>query len=134
VIPKPHITEWAAVAPWQTAEQIEQDLLLSRLIVEIANDDYLGSELVFRGGTCLHKLRIAPAMRYSEDLDYVRRTDGGIAAMIDALRAIGSRLDMKVSYERSSKHSVRTAQPESREGSPSTIWLPSCFDRSSATI
>jgi predicted nucleotidyltransferase component of viral defense system len=54
VIPERHITSWQPNAPWLTVEQVEQDLLLSRLIVEIANDPYLGDELVFRGGTCLH--------------------------------------------------------------------------------
>lgn len=39
-------------------EQIEQDLMLSRLIVEIANDPYLSDELVFRGGTCLHSMHL----------------------------------------------------------------------------
>ena len=60
MIPRPNITEWSRVAPWTTTDQVEQDLLLARLIIEIANDDYLGTELVFRGGTCLHKLRISP--------------------------------------------------------------------------
>ena len=32
-------------------------------------DPYLGDELVFRGGTCLHKLYETGAARYSEDLD-----------------------------------------------------------------
>ena len=36
MIPQAAITEWAAQVPWPTPEQIEQDLLLSRLIVEIA--------------------------------------------------------------------------------------------------
>ncbi len=80
-------------------EQVEQDLLLSRLIIEIANDGYLENELVFRGGTCLHKLRVSPPLRYSEDLDYVRRTDGGMRSLIESLRTIGERLGMKVSYE-----------------------------------
>ncbi len=54
--------------------QVEQDLLLSRLIIEVANHPYLGGELVFRGGTCLHKLHLDTPRRYSEDLDYVRTT------------------------------------------------------------
>jgi hypothetical protein len=99
VIPRPHIAAWFDHAPWPSPEQVEQDLLLARLIVEIANDDYLGSELVFRGGTCLHKLRITPARRYSEDLDYVRRSEGGIGDAIGALRCIGQGLDMKVGYD-----------------------------------
>ncbi len=111
MIPRPSITEWAAVAPWLTTEQVEQDLLLSRLIVDIANDEYLGGELVFRGGTCLHKLRISPPMRYSEDLDYVRRSEGGIANLIAALRNIGDRLGMKVNYEIAKYPKVRFSAP-----------------------
>ncbi len=53
MIPERQITAWQPNAPWLTVEQIEQDLVLSRLIIEIANDPYLGDELVFRGGTCL---------------------------------------------------------------------------------
>jgi predicted nucleotidyltransferase component of viral defense system len=45
--------------------------VLSRLIIEIANNATLGEELVFRGGTCLHKLYLSKPLRYSEDLDYV---------------------------------------------------------------
>ena len=52
-----------------TCAQVEQDLLLSRLIIEVANHPYLGGELVFRGGTCLHKLHLDTPRRYSEDRD-----------------------------------------------------------------
>jgi hypothetical protein len=51
------IIAWGIAHPWPTPEQIEQDLLLSRAICEIANDDYLGRELAFRGGTALNKLK-----------------------------------------------------------------------------
>ncbi len=69
MIPKAHITHWAAGAPWPSELQVEQDLILSRLIIEISNHDLLGAELAFRGGTCLHKLHLPTALRYSEDLD-----------------------------------------------------------------
>ena len=46
MIPAGHITRWAKNAPWPTREQVEQDLVLSRLIVEIANHPLLGDELV----------------------------------------------------------------------------------------
>jgi len=84
VIPQAAITEWGRTVPWPTVEQIAQDLVLSRLIVEIANDDYLGDELVFRGGTCLHKLYAPAPVRCSEDLDYVRSTGGGIRELTRA--------------------------------------------------
>lgn len=96
MIPRAAIVEWSRRVGWPTDEQIEQDLLLSRLIVDIGNDPYLGSELVFRGGTCLHKLHTDRAYRYSEDLDYVRRTGGGIATLTRSLTAVGERLGMDV--------------------------------------
>lgn len=77
MIPANDITAWAHRAPWPSPDQVEQDLLLSQLICLIAADHYLGDELVFRGGTCLHKLYLHPARRYSEDLD-VRATADGI--------------------------------------------------------
>lgn len=43
MIPQAAITEWAARVPWPTPEQIEQDLLLSRLIVEIDRSDEFGA-------------------------------------------------------------------------------------------
>ncbi|RTL09326.1 MAG: hypothetical protein EKK62_02785 [Acidimicrobiia bacterium] len=89
MIPAGHITRWAKNAPWPTREQVEQDLVLSRLIVEIANHPLLGDELVFRGGTCLHRLHLPTPRRYSEDLDYVRVTSSGIGPVLDALREVG---------------------------------------------
>jgi hypothetical protein len=37
VIPRAYITHWSTGAPWPCAQQVEQDLILSQLIVEIAN-------------------------------------------------------------------------------------------------
>jgi predicted nucleotidyltransferase component of viral defense system len=89
VIPQPYITEWSAQSPWPSESQIEQDLILSRLIIEIANDELLARELAFRGGTCLHKLHLAQPARYSEDLDYTRTSDEPrIGDCLAALRRI----------------------------------------------
>ena len=90
------ITEWGLTHPWSTPEQIEQDLLLSRAICAIAMDGYLGKELVFRGGTALHKLYLPEPYRYSEDLDYVRRSSGGISKVTKALTLIGNDLGFTV--------------------------------------
>ncbi|HMM49491.1 MAG TPA: nucleotidyl transferase AbiEii/AbiGii toxin family protein [Miltoncostaeaceae bacterium] len=51
--------------------QVEQDALLSRVAIELAEHRRLGAELAWRGGTCLHKLHLPEPRRYSEDLDYV---------------------------------------------------------------
>jgi len=53
-------------------EQVEQDLVICRALVEIFSDDWLASSLAFRGGTALHKLYLNPQPRYSEDIDLVQ--------------------------------------------------------------
>jgi hypothetical protein len=68
VIDRPALIAWRSKAPWPNPVQIEQDLLLSRLMIEIARDEMLGPELVMRGGTCMHKLHLPAPLRYSEDL------------------------------------------------------------------
>jgi predicted nucleotidyltransferase component of viral defense system len=88
VIAQAYLNEWASHVPWNQQIQIEQDLVLSRLIVEIAQHELLGDELAFRGGTCLHKLHLPKQLRYSEDLDYVRRRHSGIKPYLLALRDI----------------------------------------------
>jgi len=91
------ITAWGVTHPWATADQIEQDLLLSRAICEIANHPYLSAELLFRGGTALHKLHLPQPARYSEDLDYVRTTAGGIATLTRTLCDLGQDLSFQTS-------------------------------------
>lgn len=49
-----------------------------------------------RGGTAFHKLFLETPYRYSEDLDYVRSTEGGIGDVLDRLREIGERLGYEV--------------------------------------
>lgn len=96
MIPATAITAWGVQRTWTTSEQVEQDLLLSRAICAIASDEYLGEELVFRGGTALHKLHLDRPFRYSEDLDYVRRTAGGIVPLTQALSRLGANLGFTV--------------------------------------
>jgi predicted nucleotidyltransferase component of viral defense system len=98
VIPAAFITEWRARVPWPESYQVEQDLILSRLMVEIAGSELLGGELVMRGGTCLHKLHLLKPYRYSEDLDYVRRTAGPIGTYLDQLRAVAEDVGLSVSH------------------------------------
>ena len=51
MIRRNEIIQWGVDHPWQNENQVEQDLLLSRAMIEIANDGLLGQELVLRGGT-----------------------------------------------------------------------------------
>ena len=72
MIPILYIKDWERDHPWKNPLYIEQDLVLSRSIVEIFSDELLKKSLVFRGGTALHKLFIQPQTRYSEDIDLIQ--------------------------------------------------------------
>jgi len=88
MIPRAFITGWKQTAPWISDAQVEQDLVISRALVEIFSDDLLSDALAFRGGTALHKLYFAPAPRYSEDIDLVQINPEPIGPVIDRLRKI----------------------------------------------
>ncbi|MFI4956518.1 MAG: nucleotidyl transferase AbiEii/AbiGii toxin family protein [Gammaproteobacteria bacterium] len=72
MIPQAAITAWRNVAPWASPDQVEHDLVLSRAICELYNNEVVARNLVFRGGTALHKLFFNEAGRFSEDLDFVQ--------------------------------------------------------------
>jgi predicted nucleotidyltransferase component of viral defense system len=57
--------------PWAELYQVEQDLLLCLAMRAIFADRFLAKEVAMRGGTVLHKVHLAPAARYSEDIDLV---------------------------------------------------------------
>ena len=56
MIPMMNIIAWSASAPWAEIRQVEQDLIISRALIELFGDPMLAQELRFRGGTALHKL------------------------------------------------------------------------------
>ena len=60
-------------APWPTDAQVEQDLVLSRALIEIFKHPHLSRELAFRA-------------RYSEDIDLVQIAAGPIGPVMTALR------------------------------------------------
>ena len=72
------IQQWSKHAPWIDNAQIEQDLVICRALVSIFSDEFLSSQLAFRGGTALHKLYLSPQPRYSEDIDLVQIAPGPI--------------------------------------------------------
>lgn len=65
MIARPYIAKWQEHSPWKDLAQVEQDLIISRVLVEIFSDDFLREHLAFRGGTAMHKLYLNPAPRYS---------------------------------------------------------------------
>ena len=85
MIPRPYIAKWQQHAPWKEFSQIEQDLIISRILVEIFSDDFLRENLAFRGGTALHKLYLNPAARYSEDIDLVQIKAGPVKPIMQRI-------------------------------------------------
>ncbi|MEQ1507567.1 MAG: nucleotidyl transferase AbiEii/AbiGii toxin family protein [Myxococcota bacterium] len=88
MIPQPWIEAWRAEAPWASAALVEQDLVLSRAIVEIFRVPELAAALAFRGGTALHKVHLRPGARYSEDIDLVQAVPAPIGPTFDRVRSV----------------------------------------------
>ena len=88
MIPQRHITEWSEIAPWKANEQVEQDLIICRSLVELFSDDIIAEKLAFRGGTALHKLYLEPQPRYSEDIDLVQISAEPFGPSIDKIRKL----------------------------------------------
>ena len=86
MIPEAAITHWRNVVPWPQDAQVEQDLILSRALVEIFQGPIPPKGLLLRGGTALHKLFVKPPRRYSEDIDLVQTAEGPIGPLLDAIR------------------------------------------------
>ena len=57
MIDKSAITAWTEQAPWIYSTMVEQDLIICKALVCIFSDEFLASQLAFRGGTALHKSR-----------------------------------------------------------------------------
>jgi hypothetical protein len=87
VIPRASITAWRKAAPWPENAQVEQDLVLTRALVELFRRPAFAAGAAFRGGTALHKLFFSPPARYSEDIDLVQRTPGPIGPLVEEIRA-----------------------------------------------
>lgn len=83
MIPQAAITQWRKIAPWINDFHIEQDLILSRALVEIFQDEGVSNSLALRGGTTLHKLYMNEPLRYSEDIDLVQHKEGPIGPILD---------------------------------------------------
>ena len=88
MIPRDYISEWRTEAPWVQDFQVEQDLVISRALVEIFSNKVLHDSLAFRGGTALYKLHLRPAARYSEDIDLVQTKAEKAGPMMEELRAV----------------------------------------------
>jgi predicted nucleotidyltransferase component of viral defense system len=88
MIPRDYITEWRAQVPWVQDSQVEQDLIISRALVEIFTHPLLAKSLAFRGGTAIYKLHVKPPACYSEDIDLVQINAEPAGPVMDALREV----------------------------------------------
>lgn len=88
MIPPAYVTEWREHAPWPTDDQVEQDLIISRVLVELYRQSEIREALAFRGGTALAKLYLGPAYRYSEDIDFVQLRPVPIGSTLNAMREV----------------------------------------------
>jgi predicted nucleotidyltransferase component of viral defense system len=121
MIPQAYITEWSSYVPWQTNEQVEQDLVICRALVEIFKDKFLSENLAFRGGTALHKLYLSPQPRYSEDIDLVQITPGTFGEVLDRLKEVLSFIDGKINVN--SGESMTTLRYRFDSEIPPTVKL-----------
>ena len=87
MIPRDYITQWRERAPWNEDFQVEQDLIISRALVEMFSNPVLAGTLAFRGGTALYKLYLTPPSRYSEDIDLVQIAPGPAGPLMDGVRS-----------------------------------------------
>ena len=120
MIPRSDIIAWRKVAPWQSNEQVEQDLVICRSLVEIYSDNFLRQHLAFRGGTVLHKLYLLPQVRYSEDIDLVQIKPGTIGDIFDRLK---DRLVFLGKPTRRQRHRTNTLIFKFKSEIPPTIPL-----------
>jgi hypothetical protein len=88
MIPMMNVIAWGRVVPWVDLRQVEQDLIISRAIVDLFSDEFLNRELRIRGGTALHKLHFPVATRYSEDIDLVRTTTRPVGPILARVREV----------------------------------------------
>lgn len=103
MIPRANIVAWRSRAPWATDADVEQDLVITRALVELFSDPFLSERLAFRGGTALHKLYLDVAYRYSEDIDLVQREPEPIGDTLDAIREVTESWLGEPGYEQSER-------------------------------
>jgi predicted nucleotidyltransferase component of viral defense system len=112
-------TYWSNKTGWLTDLQVEQDLWLHLLLVGIYNQPELSRELVFWGGTALHMLYLTDEdghrMRYSEDLDFLRRSSGGIGPVLNPLATVIKDGGLDYSYQ------TRSPYPKAWARIPTTM-------------
>ncbi len=81
-----YLSEWRQSVPWIADYQVEQDLIISRALINLHERKNIRENLIFRGGTSLNKLFFKPPLRYSEDIDLVQIKSQPIGPLIADIR------------------------------------------------
>ena len=101
-----YIIEWSETVPWSNMHQVEQDLIISRVLVEIYKDEFLSKRLAFRGGTAIHRLFLTQQARYSEDIDLVQMVAEPIGPTLDKLREVLSFLGTPITQRKARNNTI----------------------------
>lgn len=88
MIPNAYIQEWSLKAPCPQSSQIEQSLIICRVLCDLFNSKKLEGKLAFRGGTAINKLLFEKPLRYSEDIDLVQTRQEPIGDTVNAIREV----------------------------------------------
>lgn len=119
MIPEALRSFWSRRVDWSSDLQVEQDLWLHLFLVGLYSRPELREELVFWGGTALHLLHLAGSdghrMRYSEDLDFLRKTPGGIGPVLTPLGEMIESGGLQYTYE------TRTTFPKAWAAIPTSL-------------
>ncbi len=86
------ILQWRESVHWKELRFVEQDMVISRALISLFQDEHISSKLAFRGGTAIHKLFLKPQVRYSEDLDFVQIEAEPIGRVLDRIKTAMSYL------------------------------------------
>ena len=123
MIPAQNIVAWGNVVPWAEQRQVEQDLIISRALVEIFSDEILRDALRFRGGTVLNKLHFPAPLRYSEDIDLIRTFAGPIGPILNQSRVVPEPRPGRAQFDQSPVAPKFRFRVETEDGGGVFSWI-----------
>lgn len=82
------LMHWQQYVPWKDFDQVEKDLIISRILVDIFNHPLLQAEIILQGSVAIQKFVYATPIRPPEDIDLVRIVSGPIKPVLDAISSV----------------------------------------------
>ncbi len=86
MVPKRYIQQWRINAPWPVLSMVEQDLIISRALIDLYRHPDINKSLALRGGSALNRLFLKQPVRYSEYIHLVQIESAPIGKTLDAIR------------------------------------------------